>query len=1107
LTSTPLRVNQSNFKLYFFNFKLLHAEWLAYLKRENKSNFDQFKNYYIPRNLKRFIQIDRNILHTAENKDELIIVHTEEEFNAKCHQNPEKNIHYLQKEGHRLLWQKSSGSISSLNEYFTRKDEFSISIGAEEILNQNNENILIISAESGMGKSVILDYFVENSNIDQFCLKITLNSCRKALKNFANNLTNNIDALDFIFKYLLKESDELKIKVLKYFAKNEKLILMFDGLDEVNDCTKQAIDLIAILSNDKSYKLKKILITARNHLEEELDNCFQTVSFHLSHFNDDDQKNFLYNLNIKSVMSERLNQFMVIPLQAKMLADLLIQNDTDFLIKHITNIADLYGEFIECKIKIQPKRESFYLDHAKLSSSLLLFENNQEKALELSEEEILEYGIVVRFTDKTPTFLHQSFAEFFVAKRSINRMEQSPCYDDDKELEQIMKDKRHLLVRKFLNGLMKIEQIKINLTPIIKDYKIEIENCCRENLISLLKYFLERHQAHLEIKKEYLIIASQYEHKEIVDYLIEKGGYATLMWAIENGHTDSVRLLIAKAGINVNQLDRNGFTTLMWASKNGHKAIVQMLVEHKDIDVNIQDQDGLTALLEASKNGHTEIVHMLLESKDINVNLQCKNGFTALMWASRKGHKKITQMLLEYKDTDVNIQDRNCNSPLVWAAENGHKDIVQMLLKKADINVNQKNRFGSTMLMWAVKNGHKEIVQMLLQDKNLEINQQDENGYTPLIMASRESHKEIVQMLLGNKDINVNVQNKYGFTALMWAIDNGHKELVQMFIAKARINVNQLNSNGFTTLTWASRKGHKEIVQQLVEHEDIDLNIQDKYGSTALMWASENGHKTIVQMFLLDKNINVNHQDKDGSTALILASRNGRKEIVQMLLQDKNVQINHHNKFGNSALVMASTGGHKEIVQILLEIQHINANQQDQDGFTSLMWASRNGHKEIVQMLLEKKDTNVNQLGKDGSTALMWASRNGHKEIVQILLGNVDINVNKQDNDGFKSALTSEFDNNEFGQIVSTALIEASKCGHIDIVQILLDHKDINVNLQCKNGFTALMWASRIGHKEVVHILSEHNDIKVNQKNMFFAWVGLVCVSKRGAMSNFNFNT
>jgi hypothetical protein len=143
-----------------------------------------------------------------------------------------------------------------------------------------------------MGKSLILDNFTQNSTKDHFFIKIILNTCKEAFKdNFDEKLKiANFNALDFILKDLLQKKDLLEINALKYLASKEKLVLMFDGLDKVSEFKSQVIALIDILQNNK---LKKILITTRNHLKEELEDYFKTVSFNLNNFNGQDQKVFL----------------------------------------------------------------------------------------------------------------------------------------------------------------------------------------------------------------------------------------------------------------------------------------------------------------------------------------------------------------------------------------------------------------------------------------------------------------------------------------------------------------------------------------------------------------------------------------------------------------------------------------------------------------------------------------------------------------------------------------------------------------------------------------------------------------------------------------------
>ncbi len=203
---------------------MLHAEWIEHLKRENKSKyFDQIKNYYIHRKLKRCIEIDRKILNHMEDHS-FLIVHTEEEFNEKCQKQLEKKIIHFLIPNHRnhLLWQKSNGPISTLNEFIIRKEEDEESIDEEEIFLKNNEKCLIIAAKPGMGKSLILDNFTQNSSAENFFIKITLNTCAKSLNNLKNQKIERrkkFDVLEFVLKSLLNKTNEQEISLLKHLAR------------------------------------------------------------------------------------------------------------------------------------------------------------------------------------------------------------------------------------------------------------------------------------------------------------------------------------------------------------------------------------------------------------------------------------------------------------------------------------------------------------------------------------------------------------------------------------------------------------------------------------------------------------------------------------------------------------------------------------------------------------------------------------------------------------------------------------------------------------------------------------------------------------------------
>ncbi|OUM67236.1 hypothetical protein PIROE2DRAFT_58917 [Piromyces sp. E2] len=235
----------------------------------------------------------------------------------------------------------------------------------------------------------------------------------------------------------------------------------------------------------------------------------------------------------------------------------------------------------------------------------------------------------------------------------------------------------------------------------------------------------------------------------------------------------------------------------------------------------------------------------------------------------------------------------------------------------------------------------------------------------------------------------------------------------------------------------------------------------------ALVSSAAEDDEKIVRMLLKQPNININIRDDKGFTALMRAVQGGHSKMVKLLLEEPGIDVNLKNEDGDSALVNAAVNCHLDIVRMLLEHPNIDVNIQDDEGSTALIYAA----KEIAVMMKEydseDKDEiseimfKINKLLYEDN---MNVSSQNYREIVELLLDHSNIDVNIQDNLGY------------------TALICAAGNNHKETVELLLGHPNagdrIDVNLQDKKGGSALIYAVNENHKEIVKLLLNHPNVK-----------------------------
>jgi ankyrin repeat protein len=221
----------------------------------------------------------------------------------------------------------------------------------------------------------------------------------------------------------------------------------------------------------------------------------------------------------------------------------------------------------------------------------------------------------------------------------------------------------------------------------------------------------------------------------------------------------------------------------------------------------------------------------------------------------------------------------------------------------------------------------------------------------------------------------------------------------------------------------------------------------------------------IVALLKLGVNINEKEPNND-ETALIIALRLIPKDTrIILLLLESGANTNDKTKKDYTPLMLAlKQQCDKRVVDKILNKE--NVLFRNCKSWTPIMYYARyNTSIEILKSLIDH-GANVNDCCLDGWTPLMLSVRyeNANLEMVKILLTRV--NVNNRNKNGWTSLMHS-----------IKSKIET------EIIMLLLNHRDIDLNIVNNDGWDALMFAIQTKNSIVINkILDTENFILDPQK-------------------------
>jgi ankyrin repeat protein len=280
------------------------------------------------------------------------------------------------------------------------------------------------------------------------------------------------------------------------------------------------------------------------------------------------------------------------------------------------------------------------------------------------------------------------------------------------------------------------------------------------------------------------------------------------------------------------------------------------------------------------------------------------------------------------------------------------------------------------------------------------------------------------------------------------------------------ISGNSATAN-FTILSYACLYNNIDVINVLLQHPKVDPSIEHKKGKvilSPLRIAIETNKANIVESLLKHPKIDLLKKDFNGKSFFMNACESGNIKIVKLLMEHPRTLIKEKYQ---SPLVSAVRYNYRnyDIVKLLLEHPKIDPNQKTRKGSTALLEVCKTGDRDAFELLMKHPKIDPNQRGALEVSPIDMASLKKNYDMIKDIMSHPKFNPN---------------DSN--GKSGRTYLMEAISQGKIETIRLLLQHPNIDLNVQDNKGRTALIY-SLDKSLEITKLLLTHPSIDPNIKD------------------------
>ncbi|XP_039866819.1 rabankyrin-5 isoform X2 [Simochromis diagramma] len=486
---------------------------------------------------------------------------------------------------------------------------------------------------------------------------------------------------------------------------------------------------------------------------------------------------------------------------------------------------------------------------------------------------------------------------------------------------------------------------------------------------------------------------------------------------------------LLKAGANPNMQNSKGRTPLHEAVSSGNEPVFNQLLQCKQLDLELKDHEGSTALWLA--------LQYITVSSDPSVN-PFEDNAPVVNGTSFDENSFAAQLIQRGSNPDA--PDTTTEYCLMQRAALANNEAAALFLTTHGAKVNHINKWGESSLHTACRCGLASLTAELLQqgaNPNLQTQKplpDDPLGVamqTPLHMAIAHNHPDVVSVILEQKANALHATNNFQIipdfslkdsmdqTVLGLALWTGMHTIAAQLLGSGA-SINDTMSSGQTLLHMAIQRQDSKSALFLLEHQ-ADINVRTQEGQTALQLAISNQLPLVVDA-ICTRGADMSVVDDKGDPPLWLALENGLEDIASTLVRHGcDATCWSSGPSGcQQTLLHRAVDENNEVSACFLIRSGCDVNsprrpgpngegdEEARDGQTPLHLASNWGLEDVVQCLLEF-GANVNAQDSEGRTPIHAAISNQHNVIIQLLISHPDIRLNIRDRQGmtpFACAMT-----------------------------------------------------------------------------------------------------